>query len=125
MVFGMAHHDETQSREATRRCLASRRRPAVFERLRSSSIRSEAELYIEGSHLDRCPALATFIGELKFGYCVERLVEGDHARTSRAFKHAPAHSEAFDSLANRMGGESKMSCRAAQASERSPTLWAR
>lgn len=102
MIFGIAHHDAAQSREALQRCLASSSAHVLFRRLRSQELRCDVDLYLEGAPLDSCPRLMALVGELKFGYCVERLVEGDHARTSRAFKHAPTHSEAFDSLARRM-----------------------
>lgn len=102
MIFGIAHHDDAKAKVMLQRCLACPCNHSVFARLQGGEVRAEAEQYLAGSPLMELPTFAEFVGELKFAYAVERLVEGDHARTSRAFKHAPSHSDAFDSLARRM-----------------------
>lgn len=102
MIFWLAHHDEAKAKAMLQRCLACLCNHSVFARLQAGEMRAEAEQYLLGTPRMALPTFAEFVGELKFAYAVERLVEGDHACTHRAFRHALAHSDAFDSLARRM-----------------------
>ena len=53
--------------------------------------------------LAELPDLERWISSFKWGYAVERLVEGDHANIHRSYGRARAHCESYDSLTRRMG----------------------
>ena len=67
-------------------------------------MRQDALDWISGEmELAELPDLERWISSFKWGYAVERLVEGDHASIHRGYGRARAHCESYDSLTRRMG----------------------
>ena len=101
LLHALAHHSTLVARGATRRCLSCESVHPLIARLQGE-LREEAEAYLEGADLQESPSLLDFVASLKFGYSVERLVEGEHAALHHGYSKARRHSEAYDSLLRRL-----------------------
>ena len=100
-LCGIAHHNANVARELMTRCLESDAAHPKMQELKSEPLRSEAQLFVEGASLAELENLVLFVAKLKFGFAVERQIEGGHARVFRRGRASSFHTEAFDSLALR------------------------
>lgn len=105
LVFAAAHHKASVSRAAVARSLRAQCTHERYLKLQSSEIADEARQYISDAAPDvfELPALASYLGELRFAYTAERLVEGSHAMVHRAVMPAPSHSAPYVSFSKRVG----------------------
>ena len=101
LLFAIAHHNQVVARDAMRECLQCQSGHSKIRCLQQDLSR-DAIHWLQGQCLSELPALAEFIGALKFGFTVERLVEGDHAAIHRAYGSARSHTESYDSLVRRL-----------------------
>ena len=103
LLLAGAHHNEDKAKSALARCLQHEGDCAHPAMLRVIELKDDALEWIEGrAVMPDLPELETFVASLKFGYAVERLVEGDHASIHRAYGRSRNHTEAYDSLTRRM-----------------------
>lgn len=101
LLHALAHHSTLVARGAMRRCLSCESTHPLIAKLQGE-LREDAEAYLEGADLQESPSLLDFISSLKFGFSVERQVEGEHAALHHGYSKARRHSEAYDSLLRRL-----------------------
>lgn len=102
LLFAVAHHSAAPARDALRHCLESASSHPKIRQLQSGQLLVEAHEFLSGADLHDLGALSVFVASLKFGFAVERQVEGDHAAIHHGYGKARHHSEPYDSLVRRM-----------------------
>jgi hypothetical protein len=100
--IAVAHYNRSKAKLALRKCLDSNSTHRRIIELKSEPLLSEALAFLEDVDPQELEHFIVFQGELRFASGSERAVEGEHARFHRFVSHAPHHSMAYDSLAQRI-----------------------
>ena len=98
LILAAAHHVRETACAAIRKCLESTSRHPLIVELQTGDLRAEAEQALDGHSFGELPSLLCFQGKLRFGFSVERAVEGLHSYIHRYWQGAPCHTLAYDSL---------------------------
>ena len=98
LLLACAHHDTNIAHDALRECLAAdpQLHPRLSE-LHDEPLASQAQAYLHGEVLEDHAQLELVAAKMRFGFAVERRVEGGHALVNRRSALASHRCEAFDS----------------------------
>lgn len=101
-LLACAHHLRTVAVAAIQEALAAdvHLHPKLAE-LQSEPLVTQAGAFMDGTPLEDLTELELFITKLKFGFAVERRIEGGHARITRRVAVGTHRNEVLDSLAVR------------------------